>query len=135
MNIRKHSTKKDRTNDSFNSWIRQHCTIATYQPGKMKHSRFHTSYHDNKFKKLKLLNILFGYVIEQWPEICFRDFKRPKMNLLEHTTQIYIPDDSIKILIMHVFSKYRRSNHLGKMVNLTEFTHYITISNSQKPKL
>ena len=29
MNIRKNSTKKDRTNDSFNIWIRQHFTIAS----------------------------------------------------------------------------------------------------------
>ena len=28
MNIRKHSTKKNRTNDSFNIWIRHDCTIA-----------------------------------------------------------------------------------------------------------
>jgi len=29
MNKKKHSSKKDRTTDSFNSWMRQNCTIAT----------------------------------------------------------------------------------------------------------
>jgi len=44
-------------------------------------------------------------------------------------------DDSIKILIRHVCSMYHRSNHHGKMLKLAEFTHYITISISQTPKL
>jgi len=62
-------------------------------------------------------------------------FKKPKMNLVEHSTQIYMPDDSIKMLIRHVCTMYHRSNHHGRMLNLAEFTHYITISNSKTPKL
>jgi len=44
MNIRKLSTKKDRTNDSFNSWIRQHCTIASLFLSSWQNEAFYISY-------------------------------------------------------------------------------------------
>jgi len=43
MNIRKHSTQKDRTNDSFKSWIRQNCTIATLFLSFWQNEVFHIS--------------------------------------------------------------------------------------------
>jgi len=43
MNIWKHSTKKDRTNDYFNSWIRQHCTIASLFLSSWQNEAFHIS--------------------------------------------------------------------------------------------
>ena len=52
MNIRKHSKKK-RTELTIplivglGNIVR--LQLCSYHPGKMKHSRFHTSYHDNKF--------------------------------------------------------------------------------------
>ena len=44
MNIRKHSTKKDRTNDSFNIWIRPHCTIASLFLSSWQNEAFYISY-------------------------------------------------------------------------------------------
>ena len=51
MNIRKHSTKKDRITIPliFGLGNILRLQVCSYHPGKMKHSRFHTSYHDNKF--------------------------------------------------------------------------------------
>ena len=48
MNIRKNSTKKDRTNDSliFGLGNILRLQVCSYHPGKMKHSRFHTLYND-----------------------------------------------------------------------------------------
>ena len=108
--------------------------VCSYLPGKMKHSIFHKSYHDNKFANTETLINIVWLVIEQWPEICFQVFNMPKMNLVELSTQISIPDDSIKILIRHVCSMYHRSNHHCKVLNLAEFTHYITKSITQTPK-
>jgi len=51
INIRKHSTKKDRTNDSLIFGLSKivRLQVCSCHPGKMKHSIFHTLYHDNKF--------------------------------------------------------------------------------------
>ena len=136
MNITKHSTKKDRTNDSFIFGLGNivRLQVCSYHPRKMKHSIFHTSYHDNKFANTESLINIDWLGIDQWSEICFQVFNMPKMNLVELSTQISIPDDSIKILIRHVCSMYHRSNHHCKVLNLAEFTHYITKSITQTPK-
>jgi hypothetical protein len=62
MKIRKHSTKNNRTNDFLNigldTLVQLH--VCSYHPGKMKHSRFHTAYHDNKLTNTEiLLNIVW----------------------------------------------------------------------------
>ena len=73
MKKMKHSTKKDRTNDSFNIWIRHDSVIhvCSDHPGKMKHSTFHTSYHDNIFTST---DTLFNFV---WLGKLNNDFRSP----------------------------------------------------------
>jgi len=44
MNIWKQSTKKDRTNDSFNIWIRHDCTIARLFLSSLQNDAFQISY-------------------------------------------------------------------------------------------
>jgi hypothetical protein len=57
MNIMKHSTKKDRTDDSIKIWIRHFVRLhgCPNHPGKLKHSRFHTSHQDNKLPNTETL--------------------------------------------------------------------------------
>ena len=61
MNIRKHFTKKDRTNDSFNIWIRHDCTIASLFLSSCQNEAFYisTSYHDNKFANTQTYQYCF----------------------------------------------------------------------------
>ena len=127
----------DRTNHSFYIWISHFCTIAIMFLSSWQNETFYISYiiYDNKFTNTETLINIDWLGIEQWPEICFQVFNMPKMKFVELSTQISIPDDSIKILIRHVCSMYHRSNHHCKMLNLAEFTHYITISITQTPKL
>ena len=62
MNIRKYSTKKDRTSDSLIFGLVKivRLQVCSYHPGKMKHSIFHESYHDNNFTNTETLINIFG---------------------------------------------------------------------------